>query len=134
MPSITAITVKSGDGTTDVVFSPMTPSSGDSTAAMWRAEAIGGGVSSNKPVFTMKTQNNGARTARRAELYFSYPRFVTDTTTNTTRVVSNVPVNVTVTIPNNVPDTEIANAVALFTNLMASALIKSSLTVGFAPT
>lgn len=133
MPSMANITVKKADGTTDVVFTAMAPSSGDSVAAVWRAEALSG-VPANRPRFEMRTRWNGDRTARRADLYFTGPHLVTDSTTSVTSVVSNVPANVTITMPTDVPDAEVDDLIAYFTGLMASPLVKSALKAGFAPT
>jgi hypothetical protein len=82
----------------------------------------------------MRTRWNGDRTARRAELYFTGPHLVTDSTTSTTTVASNVPMNVTITIPTSVPDTEVDDLVSYFSDLMDSALVKSALKAGYAPT
>lgn len=134
MPQMADITVKAADGTTDVIFNAMTPSAGDTVPALWRAEALGFGIASNKPTFWMKTQYNGARTARRAEFKFNYPRFVTVPASSTTQVVSEIPGNLTLTLPTNVPDVIIADAYAFYVNLLSSTLVRNSVIAGFAPT
>lgn len=134
MPAAANITVKDSDGTTDVVFSIKAPSGGDGTKATWHADSLGGGLQANKPKFECWTQNNGNRTARRFEAYFTYPYYVTDSVTSTTKVMANIPMNFTVTLPTSIPDTDVAHAVAYLTNLLSSTLIRDSMKAGFSPT
>lgn len=134
MPSMANITVKKADGTTDVVFNAMAPSSGDSVAAVWRAESLGDGVSANRPRFEMRTRNNGDRTARRADFYYTAPAYADDPNTGLTKVYSNVPANITITLPTNIPDSDLDDFIAYLTGLLGSSLVKSALKSGFAPT
>jgi hypothetical protein len=133
MPSMANITVKKADGTTDIVYAALNPSSGDKVSALWRNET-GGASASLRPTFNMVSQWNGARTARRVSVSFQYPFTVTDSTTSITTVKARVPFEFTITIPAEVPDTAVAEAVAQGTNLMVSTLVRDCLKVGFAPT
>lgn len=134
MPSMANITVKDSDGTTDVVFNAMTPSSGDSNPAVWRVEAAGSGVAANRPRCEVRARNNADRTARRIDFYLTVPHFVTDSETSETKIVSNIPVNLTMTVPMNVPDSRVASAAAYLGNLLDSSLLQDVFKSGFAPT
>jgi hypothetical protein len=133
MTTMANITVKAADGTTDVVFNAMAPSSGDTTAAVWRAEALGDGISANRPRFELRTRFNGQRTARRVDIYFTAPYYVTQSADSTTKVVANIPVNATFTVPANIPEDSIADFVSYAVNLMASTLVKAAISSGYAP-
>lgn len=133
MPAIADITVKKNDGTTDVVYVAMAPSSGDTVPAVWRLEAAAT-VAAFKPKLEMRTRNNGDRTARRDDIYFVYPITQTDTGSGITQVVGQIPFNLSGVFPLNCPDTIIAEAVSQFANLMTSTLIKNARKAGFAPT
>lgn len=133
MPSMADITVKKNDGTTDVVYTAMAPSSGDSTAAVWRAEAVAS-VANQKPRLEVRTRYNGDRTARRIDYYFTYPVTQTDTGSGLTTVIGSVPFNGSMVMPLSSPDSLIAEAVSQLANLMVSTLVKNSAKAGFAPT
>jgi hypothetical protein len=127
------IVVKKDDGTTNVTYTSLNPSSGDGVPAYWRQEAMA--TQANlKATVALRSQWNGNRDARRVEMTFSYPHVATDTTTGLTSVVARVPVSVTATIPAQVPDTVVAEAVSQSANLLASTLMKACLKAGFAPT
>jgi len=133
MPTMANLTVKKADGTTDVTYSAICPSSGDTVAAVWRNEA--GGVSASlKASLTCSSKTNGARTARQVELNYALPWGVTDSTTGVTTVKNKVPIKVFAVIPFEVPDAVISEAIAQATNLFANSLIRSSLTSGYSPT
>lgn len=133
MPAMANITVKASNGTTDVVYSALNPSSGDKVSALWRAEAAG--VSSNlRPTLDMQSQWNGPRTARRITATYMYPYVFTNASTFEKSVRARIPITYSATVPVEIPDTEIAEAVAQFNNLLVSALAKDCIKLGFAPT
>lgn len=133
MPQMADITVKKADGTTNIVYTALTPSSGDKTSAQWRSETAGA-APGLRPTFEMQSQWNGPRTARRANFSGQYPYTVTDTTTSQTTVKARIPFQASFVLPVEIPDTVIAEAVAQITNLVASALVQSSVKMGYAPT
>lgn len=133
MPSMANITVKKNDGTTDVVFVALNPSSGDTVPAFWRQDAMAT-QADLRATLALRSQWNGPRTARRIEATYQYPHVSTDSTTGITTIVARVPVSISWTVPSNVPDTVVAEAISQCANLMASTLIKDSCKVGFAPT
>jgi hypothetical protein len=133
MPSMADIVVKKADGTTNITFTALTPSSGDKVPAQWRSESAGA-APGLRPTFEMQTQWNGPRTARRVNIQGQYPFTVTDSTTTVTTVKARIPFQATWTLPVEIPDTVIAEATAQLTNLMASVLAQSSIKIGYAPT
>lgn len=133
MPNMANITVKKADGTTDIVFSALTPSSGDKVSAQWRSETAGA-AASLRPTFGMLSQWNGPRTARRVQIEGQYPYTVTDSTTSVTSVKARIPFQATFTVPVEITDTIVAEAVAQLSNLLKSTLVQDSIKAGYAPT
>lgn len=133
MPQIADIVVKKYDGTTNITYTALTPSSGDGTPAVWRSESAG--TQANlKPALSLSSRWNGPRTARRVDASFMYPQQYTDTTTGLVLVKNKVIMNLSAVVPAEVPDTVLQEAVAQATNLFASTLFRSSVQAGFAPT
>lgn len=133
MANMANITVKKADGTTDIVYTALTPSAGDSIPAVWRQEDAtkpAGG----RPVASLLTKWNGPKTARRSEMSYTRPITYTDTTTGLTKVAHRIPVTISAVVPQEVSDAEIAEAVHQAGNLFVSALIRDSVKAGFAPT
>lgn len=133
MPSMANITVKKNDGTTDIVWTAVCPSSGDGVPAIWRSETVGS-APAHYPALEMRTRYNGQKTARRVDFNFVYPQTATDSTTSLVSVVNRVPIQLSAAIPMNVPATVIAEAVSQAANLLASTLVKDAMKAGFAPT
>lgn len=133
MPQMANVTVKKADGTTDVVYSALTPSSGDKTAAQWRCETAGASAAL-RPVLSMQSTYNGPRTARRIDVAFQFPWTITDSATTVTTVKARIPASLQITVPTEIPDTAVAEAVAQFANLLKSQLLQDSFKAGFAPT
>jgi hypothetical protein len=133
MPSMANITVKKYDGTTDIVYTAMSPSSGDGVAAVWRSESAGS-AAGFKPLVSLSSRWNGQKTARRMEISATFPQTATDSTTTITSVVSRFPLTFSIVIPSDMPDTTVQEAVAQLTNILVSSLVRSSLVTGYAPT
>lgn len=133
MAQMADLTVKKADGTTNIVFTALNPSSGDKVPAVWRSETAGL-AAALRPTFEMQSQWNGPRTARRVSINGQYPFIVTDTTTSTSTVKARIPFQATWTVPAEVPDTIVAEAVAQLSNCMAAALVQASIKLGYSPT
>lgn len=133
MPAISNITVKKADGTTDIVYTGLVPSSGDGAPAIWRSESVGT-AAAFRAVFKLSARDNGPKTARRVDFAFTYPQIATDTTTTLTSVVNQAPLTGSFVIPKGMPDATVSEAVHQAFNLLSSALIKSSVISGYAPT
>lgn len=133
MPTMADITVKKNDGTTNVVFVALAPSSGDTVPSVWRQEAMA--TQPNlKATCSLRSGWNGPRDSRRVQMDFMYPHSATDSSTGLTSVVARVPIQVTATVPQLIPDTVIAEAVAQCGNLLTSTLIQSCFKAGYAAT
>lgn len=130
MPNMSNITVKAANGTSDVVFTALNPAGGDGSVARWSVNTANP-VAALRPVFTASSRPNAKRDSRVVQLVGKYPDVRTLSGVDT--VVGNVFFSGQVTIPEVVTDTVIAEAIAQFTNMLASSLIRDSMKSGFAP-
>jgi hypothetical protein len=128
------ITVKKNDGVTDILYVQKVPSSGDNVEAYWRSDAATAAYAGLKPEFRMATKWNQAKTARRCNIVGVYPSVAVDSTTTVSTAIGKVIAEVSFIIPQMVPQGDIDEAVSQISNLINSALIRSSLKAGFAPT
>lgn len=134
MPAMANITVKDSDGTTDRVFTALSPSSGDGNSALWRLEDATK-VPGYRITAEIKTSWNGPKTARRAVFSYRAPIVQATSVAGVLAKVGEIRCeNGNWIIPQDAPATFIASAVALGQNLQASALIKSCVVDGFAAT
>lgn len=129
MPSMANITAKNA-ADADVVFNAMSPSSGNGTAAIWRPESIGD-ASAFRPVFEVRTSDNGPKTARSLTANIKFP--YTITVDGAPVVVHTVPFSLTGTLPKAVPDTFYDDVAAYLASLLSSSLFKEVVTSGYAP-
>lgn len=127
MPQMANITVKASNGTTDVVFTALTPSAGDKTPAVWRAEAAST-IPANRPVVNCRSQWNGNRDARRIEFSGTFPYIDANGL-----VAAKVPMSFQMTVPTAIPDATVSEAVAQLTNFISSSLARDSLKSGYSP-
>jgi hypothetical protein len=132
-----SITVKKADGVTDIVYDAVASSGGDNSPAVWRQDtgAAAGLPVGLRPTLKLTTKWNGPKTARVANIEFVYPYATEDTSTSRYSSTDRVVVNGSnVTLPQNVPGSVLNEAAAQYSNLVGSALMKSSLQTGYAPT
>lgn len=132
MPAIANIVVKKNDGTTDVTYTAIVPSSGDKNAAVWRNQSVGT-AAAHRPEYRISSEFNGPRTARRVKETYVYPVTAVGTD-GKTNVVDKAIKEVTWTLPVTMPDADINEFVSQGANLDASTLIKDSVKTGYAPT
>lgn len=130
MPQIANITVKKNDGTTDVVYTAVVPSSGDKSPAVFKSNSVGTSANA-RPEFRVLSSANRQRTTRSVEANLVYPTTVTEA--GVTTVVHRTLVQVRVTTPLGAPDTDIAEAVSQGVNLLASTLMRDTFKTGYAP-
>lgn len=136
MPSQAAITVKKADALTDIVLDALSGSGGDGSPAVYRHDT---GAPATMPVglrptLKVTTTFNGPKTARQMRINYASPYAVQDSTTTLWTSKDRVVADVIITVPQGMPPAEIAEAVALFCNTMASSQIKATATSGYAPT
>lgn len=132
MPSMANVTVKAANGSTDVVFVAMAPSSGDKVPAVWRVDAAST-VAAHRPQASIRASDNGSGTARRIELSAVFPYVPTPVGNEPPQVAHRIPFTFTFIIPKEIPDSVVAEAVHQFTNLAASTLVRDTLKSGYAP-
>lgn len=130
MPSMANITVKKNDGTTDIVFTGVVPSSGDGVQAIWNSQTVGSSPS-HQPSLKLSSReaSNGAKRALHA--VFVYPQIATNTTTGVTSVVNRAVASVDWTMPKDMSQTDLNEMTSQFANLLASTLIKDCVKAGY---
>lgn len=132
MPQMANITIKKNDGTTDVLYTAVVPSSGDKNPAIWRNLTVGT-AASHRPQLTLESSSNGPRTARRSVGKLVYPTLTTGLD-GKVNVADRVIIEVNALVPLGMVDTDVNEAVSQAFNLMASVLFKDSVKSGYAPT
>lgn len=132
MPQLADITIKKANGTTDIVFTGVIPSSGDKSPAVWRSNTVGT-AQAHKPELLISSTFNGPRTARRLTGKFTYPTLVTGSDGRTS-VSDRAIGDFTATLPQLMADADIAEFAQQFANLVASALVRAQLQSGYAAT
>lgn len=133
MPGLANITVKKNDGTTDIVYSGVSPASGDGTPAVWRSETIGSAMAHRPELrLTSREASKGSRRAMRAT--FQYPQIATDSTTGLTTVVDRAAADVNWIMPKSMTSADINEFASQFANLLASTLLKDCVKAGFSAT
>jgi hypothetical protein len=132
MPTAANITVKKNDGTTDIVWTLLAASGGDNSPAVWRSETAVGTIG-QRPTFQINARWNGPKTARRVEMSGAFPSVYTNASTGQTEVRAVIPFSASFAVPQNITSTDLNEASAQLTNLVASALVKSAIAAGFAP-
>lgn len=133
MTAAVDITVKKADGTTDIVWTSLVGSGGDTAPAIWRSNTAVGTLG-QRPTFQISSKWNGPKTARRIDIVGSYPSVYTNSSTGQTEVRGTIPFTGSFAVPTNIAATDLNEAAAQLCNLIASAMAKSAVTTGFAPT
>lgn len=133
MPAIANMVIKKNDGTTDISYTAICPSSGDGVPAVWRSESVGTAMA-HRPEIRLSSRDaaNGAKRALRGT--FVYPQLSTNTTTGVTSVVDRVMASFDVAIPKGMPQSDVDEAVSQFGNLMAAGQIRNALKAGYSAT
>lgn len=134
MPAIANFTVKLADNTTDATFVAKSPSAGDNVPAVWRYDASAAPYNSLKPEVRLTARWNGGKTARRLDVMFVYPSWVTNTTTGVAEKRGAIVATVSVAMPQDLPQIDQDNAAALLGNILDHSLIQSCLTTGYSAT
>lgn len=129
MPQAINITIKDGQSTpADCLFTLLTPAAGNSPA-VWSAKTKGP-TSASQP--RVELSGEGFRGGRKLRLTVKVPAYVTGTDGKVS-LIDNFHFSGQVTIPDTVPVAFRADAVAYIGNLLSHALIKETLTDGYAP-
>lgn len=130
MPAMANITVKDA-ANADVVYVAAVPSAGDRSPARWTLNAASS-VIGFRPMFEVKTRDSGGKPGRILDGSLRFP--VTEDVNGVTTQVAIVPFSFSCTLPTNVDSSTVADAFVQAGNLLASALIRSCASEGYAPT
>jgi hypothetical protein len=133
MATAVDIVVKKADNTTDITYSLVTASGGDTSPAVWRSNTASGTLG-QRPVFQISSRWNGPKTVRRVDINGSFPSVYTDANTGLTQVRGTIPFSASFAVPQNISATDLGEAAAQLCNLVASTMTRSSVTSGYAPT
>lgn len=130
MPSLANITVKKNDGTTDLVYTGISPSSGEGVPAIWKAQTIGT-APAHQPEFrlTARDVSKGAKRALRST--YQYPQIATNTTTGLTTVTDRASADTNWNFSKTMSQVEINEFVTQYANLLVSTLVKDCVKAGY---
>lgn len=131
MPSMANLTVKKADGTTDIVWTGLSPSAGDKVPAVWRSQTIGANVQ-QRPEFRLwsfGTPNGNQRTVKSSLVY---P--VLQVAGGVTTVIGFCTQVMETKIAIVASDADAGECVYQGFNILSTALIKQAVKEGFAPT
>lgn len=131
MPVATNLTVKKNDGTTDIVHTLMTPSSGDKTPAVWRSNTVGSSVR-ERPEFRVQSYDSPDGQRRIIKEHLTWP--VTRVIGGVTELVGISQRTVETRIVKLMHDAEVNEFASQGANLSATTVVKDSVKSGFAPT
>lgn len=130
MPTMADITVKKADGTTNITYTAVQKSAGDTSPARWEQQTPS--VLSLRPQFAVQSSRPpGAGNLRRVECNGVYPiADPVNPTVEGARVTLN---GCKITISRNSAMTDTAEGVHQLMNLVAAALVKQCALEGYAP-
>lgn len=130
MPTMANITVKDA-ANADVVYTAASPSAGDRSPAVWRRNDVST-VLGHRHRLAMVTRDNVKQNGRVFEA--SYRGVITAVINGVETHMATIPITMQGTIPTNVDSTDVNDCVIQATNLFASALLRTALAEGYAPT
>lgn len=133
MPSLANITVKKNDGTTDITYTGVTPSSGDKTAAAWKSQTVGS-APAHQPEFRLASRDADMGKKRALRSTYSYPQIATNTTTSLTSVVDRAMASTDWNFPKSMSQTDINEFVSQYANLLTATLVKDCVKSGYSAT
>jgi len=134
MPAIADITVKKNDGTTDIVYNAVSPSAGDTVAAVYRQDTASTLPPGMRPSLRVKSRNNGTGTARNIDVRYVYPFTYVDSATGRTMSQDVELFTGSFIIPQHLPQITTDEFVSQCVNLLGSAHMKACLKAGYAAT
>lgn len=134
MPDMANITVKKSDGTTDVIYTKLSPSAGDGVPAIWKNQTVG--ISpGQQPELRVRAGGKSTKGVpqRVVNGSYKYPKAVSNTTTGEITLTDGITITFSAVVNQTMVTAELREGVFQSTNLIASALIKSVLESGYAP-
>lgn len=133
MAALANITVKKNDGVTDIVYTGLSPSSGDGVQAVWKSQTIGS-APNHQPEFRLGAREASSGQKRALRSTYVYPQIATDTTTNTTSVVNSAFASTDWNFPKGMTQSDINEFVSQYANLLVSTLVKDCVKSGYSAT
>lgn len=133
MPSLANITVKKNDGTTDIVYTGVQPSSGDGVPAVWKSQTVGT-APAHQPEFRLAGRETGKGAKRALRSTYVYPQIATNSTTSLTSVVDRASADTNWNFPKGMNQTDINEFVSQYANLLVATLVKDCVKAGYAAT
>lgn len=133
MASLADIVVKKNDGTTDITYSGICPSSGDGVPAIWKSKSVGT-AQAHQPEFRLSSRDASKGQKRNLRGTYVYPQIATNSTTGITSVVDKATADVNWNIPKGMAAADVNEFASQFANLVYATLIKTSVKDGYTPT
>lgn len=133
MPNAANITVKKFDGTTDVIYTSVSPSPGDGAPAIWRNQTVGS-AAAHYPEFRLSSREGSAGKERRLRSTYLYPQIAANSTTGVTSVVEKATASTDWVVPKGMSTVDIQQFAAQYANLLAAAIIKQCVVDGVSAT
>lgn len=130
MPSLANITVKKNDGTTDIVYTGQSPSSGDGVPAIWKATTVGT-APAHQPEFRLASRDASKGAKRALRSTFQYPQIATNSTTSLTSVVDRASADTNWNFPKGMSQADINEFVSQYANLQVATLVKDCVKAGY---
>lgn len=131
MPNMADITVKKADGTTNIVWAQVNPSSGDTVAALWKSQTVGSTML-QRPSLRLWANNASGGAQRSIRSALVYP--ILQVENGVTKVIGYCTQSSESKVFMNAPDADVGEFVEQGFNLLGSALVKSCVKAGFGPT
>lgn len=133
MPQMADVTVKLADGVSNFLLNALQPAGPDGTAAVWRREDATR-TAEQRVTAQVSARWNDKRNARVVQCYVRSP-VLEDTSVSTVKKIIGYAEcrDGRFVVPSGMTQTAIDDFAAIATNFMASALVRSSIASGFAP-
>lgn len=132
MTTMSDITVKKSDGTSDILYTAIVGAANDQTPAIWR-NRVASAVPVAQPEFTLASRDNGNKSGRRLTHSGVWPVAFADPANGLFKTVTQASASGSFMLPSNMDPAQIKEFVHQYTNWLTSALIRTSLIERYAP-
>lgn len=132
MPQLANLTVKKYDGTTDVVYTAVSPAGGDGLPAVFKNQTVGT-TPGQQPELRVSARGRSKKGVpfRTMNMSYKYPKAVSNTSTGELTLSDGVTVTVHVDVNQTMSGAEINEAVYQSLNLAANSSIKAAARDGY---
>lgn len=127
-----SLTIKKNDGTTDIVYTGVSPASGESPCVL-RSQTVGS-AAIHQPEFRLSAKDAKAGKSRHLRSTYVYPQIATNTTTGVTSVVERAMASTDWDLPKSMSSADVNEFVSQYANLLAAAIIRQTVKEGFSLT